>query len=56
MAQVCGIEVDHNYMPPSASVERMTTTETYEIPVRLDFDSRAKVFSAAMAQLDGAAT
>lgn len=31
-------------------------TETYEIPVRLDFDSVAKSFSAAMAQLDLAAT
>jgi AhpD family alkylhydroperoxidase len=34
----------------------VTTTETYEIPVRLDFDSRAKAFAAAMAQLDRAAT
>jgi AhpD family alkylhydroperoxidase len=34
----------------------MTTTETYAIPVRLDFDRRAKAFSAAMAQLDAAST
>jgi AhpD family alkylhydroperoxidase len=34
----------------------MTTTETYAIPVRLDFDNVAKTFSAAMAQLDQAAT
>jgi AhpD family alkylhydroperoxidase len=33
----------------------MTTTETYAIPVRLDFDNVAKTFSAAMAQLDQAA-
>jgi AhpD family alkylhydroperoxidase len=34
----------------------MTTTETYEIPVRLDFDNVAKTFSQAMARLDRAAT
>jgi AhpD family alkylhydroperoxidase len=34
----------------------MTTTETYEIPVRLDFDNVAKTFSGAMTHLDRAAT
>jgi AhpD family alkylhydroperoxidase len=34
----------------------MTTTPNDEIPVRLDFDSRAPKFSAAMAHLDNAAT
>jgi AhpD family alkylhydroperoxidase len=34
----------------------MTTTETYEIPVRLDFDDVAKNFSRAMTNLDQAAT
>jgi AhpD family alkylhydroperoxidase len=34
----------------------MTTTETYEIPVRLDFDNVAENFSRAMAHLDRAAT
>jgi AhpD family alkylhydroperoxidase len=34
----------------------MTTTPNHQIPVRLDFDSRAPKFSAAMAQLDNAAT
>jgi AhpD family alkylhydroperoxidase len=34
----------------------MTTTETFEIPVRLDFDGRAKAFMKAMAELDRAAT
>jgi AhpD family alkylhydroperoxidase len=33
----------------------MTTTETTEIPVRLDFDGHAPSFSAAMSRLDGAA-
>jgi AhpD family alkylhydroperoxidase len=34
----------------------MTTTETFEIPVRLDFDSHAKAFMKAMTELDRAAT
>jgi AhpD family alkylhydroperoxidase len=34
----------------------MTTTQTPEIPVRLDFDGHAPSFSAAMSRLDGAAT
>ena len=34
----------------------MTKAETYEIPVRLDFDKVAKTFSRAMAHLDHAAT
>lgn len=34
----------------------MTTTQTTEVPVRLDFDAHAKRFSAAMAHLDHAAT
>lgn len=33
-----------------------STTETVAIPIRLDFDSRATAFAAAMAQLDRAAT
>src|SRR3954471_5465938 len=34
----------------------MTTPQTTEIPVRLDFDGHAPVFSAALNRLDGAAT
>src|ERR1700760_1761504 len=34
----------------------MTTSQTTEIPVRLDFDGHAPSFSAAMSRLDGAAT
>jgi AhpD family alkylhydroperoxidase len=34
----------------------MTTSQTSEIPVRLDFDGHAPSFSAAMSRLDGAAT
>jgi AhpD family alkylhydroperoxidase len=34
----------------------MTTTQTHQIPVRLDFDAHAKRFSAALAHLDNAAT
>ena len=34
----------------------MTTTQTHQIPVRLDFDAQAKRFSAALAHLDNAAT
>ena len=34
----------------------MTTSQTTEIPVRLDFDGRAPSFSAAMNRLDAAAT
>jgi AhpD family alkylhydroperoxidase len=34
----------------------MTTPQTTEIPVRLDFDGRAPSFSAALNRLDGAAT
>ena len=34
----------------------MTTPQTTEIPVRLDFDGHAPSFSAAMNRLDGAAT
>ena len=35
----------------------MTTTDTTaQVPVRLDFDSHAAAFSAAMARLDKAAT
>jgi AhpD family alkylhydroperoxidase len=38
-------------------VDIMTTTDTNaQIPVRLDFDSHAPAFSAAMARLDKAAT
>lgn len=34
----------------------MTTDTNTQIPVRLDFDSHAAAFSAAMARLDKAAT
>jgi AhpD family alkylhydroperoxidase len=34
----------------------MTTPQTTEIPVRLDFDGHAPSFSAALNRLDGAAT
>jgi AhpD family alkylhydroperoxidase len=34
----------------------MTTTQTHQIPVRLDFDAHAKRFAAALAHLDNAAT
>src|SRR3954470_7524553 len=34
----------------------MTTSHTTEIPVRLDFNGHAPVFSAALNRLDGAAT
>ena len=34
----------------------MTTTETEQIPVRLDFDAAAPAFSRALSHLDNAAT
>jgi AhpD family alkylhydroperoxidase len=56
MAHVLDIQLDHNRAPISSTLQTMTTPQTTEIPVRLDFDGHAPSFSAAMNRLDGAAT
>jgi AhpD family alkylhydroperoxidase len=40
----------------TANVDGMTTTNTTDVPIRLDFDGAAPTFSKAMAHLDHAAT
>ena len=56
MAHDLVIKMDHNRAPRCSSLRDMTTSQTTQIPVRLDFDGHAPSFSAAMARLDGAAT
>jgi AhpD family alkylhydroperoxidase len=56
MAHDCDIKLEHNHAPRRSTLGHMTTHETTEIPVRLDFDGHAPAFSAAMNRLDAAAT
>src|SRR5580765_4101389 len=56
MDHVFAIYVDPNHGPQRRIVLPMTTTDTNaQIPVRLDFDSHAASFSAALNRLDAAA-